>query len=34
MEPVANPDFHADLWRGLDLHRPDTLPVMLEKYHV
>jgi|SRR6266513_4508893 len=22
------------IWRGSDLHRPDTLPVMLEKYHV
>ena len=33
MEPVANPDFRTDLWRGPDLHRPDSLPAMLKKYH-
>jgi hypothetical protein len=33
-KPLANPEFRADLWRGPDLHRPDTLPAMLKKYQV
>jgi hypothetical protein len=34
MKQVANLDFRADLWRGPDLRRPDTLPAMLEKYQM
>jgi hypothetical protein len=34
MEPVANPDSHADLWRSPDLHRLDMPALMPKKYHV
>ena len=33
IDPVANPDFQADLWPSPDVHRPDTRALMLKKYH-